>query len=662
LQSLHLAQPASRACTIRISGISRKAGTTDKHGVLRIVREVVMDLTRRTLLQGAAVAGGMLLATSVPANATVPRRNQGWVEGKMTGAQAVVEALMIEGCECVYGIPGAQENELWDVMKSKGLPYLLCTHEFSASTMADGYARATGKPGVLAVVPGPGVTNSLTGLGEALVDSIPLVSIVGDIAQGEKFRPFQVHCLDQVALLKPVTKGVFHVEDAGQIAAAIRHAFALAMSGEPGPVAVVIPYTFLVDTHDYKTAPAESSGLPFDQDCFEKALKLLVNKRYKIGIYAGQGCMNYSDQLVQLAEVLQAPVATSVSGKGVFPECHPLSVGWGYNSHATGASQQIFNPLNPMQKLDLLLAIGVRFSEVSTGYYNLPKIPHAIHVDANACNLGKVLKADVYMHADAGVFLSKCLEFDKALKREFDGRLQDRIKAAKADDWNRYTKVEAIHGADPMAFILALRKCLPEDGLTFVDVTVSEHLAAEGFTVTKPRTYFNPTDNQAMGWSIPAALGAQRVKPDKKVATITGDGCFLMTAMEISTASRENLPVKFFILDDQAYHYMQRLQRAAYLRTTATILARMDYSAFAQAMQVGYMEIDSTSKLEAGIQAAIDYPGPVLVRVIVDYRDRKIRWLDAVAQRYLREMTPAQTTRFLARIGSRAVQFQAAND
>ena len=135
-----------------------------------------------------------------------------------------------------------------------------------------------------------------------------------------------------------------------------------------------------------------------------------------------------------------------------------------------------------------------------------------------------------------------------------------------------------------------------------------------------------------------------------------------MSAMEISTAAREHLPVKFFVLDDQAYHYMQTLQKAAYLRTTATILARMDYSAFAQAMGVGYLEIDSTSKLEAGIQRRSTYPGPVLVRVIVDYRDRKIRWIDAVARRYTREMTPAQMTRFLARIGSRAIQFQPAND
>lgn len=620
-----------------------------------------MEMDRRTLLHGAAAVGGLLLASRVPAQGGV-RRAPGWIEGKLTGAMAVVETLVEEGCDCVYGIPGAQENELWDAMKTRGLPYLLCTHEFSASAMADGYARATGKPGVLAIVPGPGVTNSLTGLGEALVDSIPLVAIVGDIAQGERFRPFQVHCLDQVALLKPVTKGVFHVAEVGQIAAAIRQAFSLALSGEPGPVAVVIPYTLLTETHDFHTPPGEAPGVPFDNECFLKALMLLKETRFKVGIYAGQGCMNYSDLLVQLAELLQAPVATSVSGKGCFPECHPLSVGWGYGSHATGASERIFGGLNPMGQIELLLAIGVRYSEVSTGYYNMPKIKHVIQVDANPCNIGKVVKVDVGVQADAGAFMAKCLEFPGALKRERDDKLMQRIKDAKSDDLRRHQKVEALCGADPMAFILALRRNLPCDGMVFVDVTISEHLAAEAFEVTKPRTYFNPTDNQAMGWSIPAAIGAQKVMPGRPTAVIVGDGCFLMSAMEVSTAGRENLPVKFFVLDDQAYYYMQRLQKAAYLRTTATILARLDYSALAQGLGVGYLEIDATSKLDAGIQAALAYPGPVLVRVITDYRDRKVRWIDAVARRYTREMTPAQTTRFLARIGSRAIQFQRAND
>ena len=149
----------------------------------------------------------------------------------LTGAEALCEALIAEGAGCVYGIPGAQENELWDTFKEKGVPYLLVTHEFSAACMADGYARSTGKAGVLCVVPGPGVTNSLTGLGEALLDSSPIVAIVGDVANGEKAKPFQVHALNQVELLKPVCKCVYPVQSVGQIAAAVRQAFATATTG-----------------------------------------------------------------------------------------------------------------------------------------------------------------------------------------------------------------------------------------------------------------------------------------------------------------------------------------------------------------------------------------------------------------------------------------------
>src|SRR4051794_39997426 len=184
-----------------------------------------MELDRRTLLHGAAAVGGLLLASRVPAHAGGLRRAPGWIEGKMTGAMAVVETLVQEGCDCVYGIPGAQENELWDAMKSRGLDYLLVTHEFSAAAMADGYARVTGKPGVMCIVPGPGITNALTGIGEALLDSIPMVCIVGDVARGKKYRPFQVHDINQAAILEPLCKEVIELRNVAEIPCCIRRAF-----------------------------------------------------------------------------------------------------------------------------------------------------------------------------------------------------------------------------------------------------------------------------------------------------------------------------------------------------------------------------------------------------------------------------------------------------
>jgi acetolactate synthase-1/2/3 large subunit len=196
----------------------------------------------------------------------------------------------------------------------------------------------------------------------------------------------------------------------------------------------------------------------------------------------------------------------------------------------------------------------------------------------------------------------------------------------------------------------------------FVDVTVTEHWAAEAFTTFCPRTYFNPTDNQSMGWSIPAALGAQRVHPGRQAVTVTGDGCFLMSAMELSTAARECLPVKFFVLDDQAYHYMQVLQKQAYRRTTATVLARLDYAALAKGFGVAYHEVTGPPDLEACVRGALDQPGPVLVRVLTDYGKRPLRWIEAAKARFTKELSTEQKVRFLARIGARTLNAHPQND
>jgi acetolactate synthase-1/2/3 large subunit len=611
-------------------------------------------LTRRTALKAAAGALAALPAI-LPDRSEARRPEPGWVSGTLTGARALVESLLAHGTDCVFGIPGAQENELWDEMKSRGLPYLLVTHEFSAACMADGYARSTGKPGVLCVVPGPGLTNSLSGLGEALLDSVPLVAVVGDVANGDKYRPFQVHSLPQACLLQQVTKGVFEAHTAADIPGAVDAAFRLAQSDEPGPAAVVVPYNLLIETAKFHCPPPASVAVPFDEAAFSRALHLLANRKLRVGIYAGQGCMDCGPSLVQVAELLQAPVATSVSGKGVIDECHPLAVGWGYGPQGTRTAENAF------KGVDLVLAIGVRYSEVSTAFYAIPP-HHVVHVDANARNLGAVVKADVCVHADAGIFLAKLLEQADCLRRPADAALVEHIAKGKAADAKEHAKVYARCGVDPMAFVLALRRATCPDALVFVDVTMTEHWSAEAFTVHQPRTYFNPTDNQSMGWSTPAALGAQRAYPGRQVVTLTGDGCFLMSAMEVSTAARECLPVKFFVLDDQAYHYMQTLQKQAYRRTTATILARLDYAALAKGWGVDYLEIGACDNLEATIRGALAQPGPLLVRVLTDYGTRPCRWIDATKARFTKELTTEQKVRFLARIGSRALDHYPAND
>lgn len=612
-------------------------------------------LSRRSILKAAAAQTLVSLPALMPGAVVA---SEGLPDlCKKSGARALVEALKVEGVGCVYGIPGAQENEFWDELKSAKVPYLLSTHEFSAACMADGYARSTGQPGVLAIVPGPGVTNSLTGIGEALLDSIPMVAIVGDVACCEKYRAFQVHALANVDLLKPVCKAVFVVERIEQIPETVHRAFQLAQEGEPGPVSVVIPYNLLMQSHRFAhSAGRLAPAVAFDQAAFCQAQALLSDRRLRVGIFAGLGCMNYSAQLTRLAEVLQAPVATTVSGKGVISECHPLAVGWGYGGQGNLTAQKAF------QQVDCVLAIGARYSEVSTGFYSIPQHAHLIQVDANCKNLGAVVKPTVAVHSDAGVFVHKLLERPDLIARPGNARLMESIRGWKGEEIVERRKNYASQGIDPMNFVVALRAATAPDALCFVDVTLTEHFAAEAFTTTRPRTYFNPTDNQSMGWSIGAALGAQKVHSGRQVVTITGDGCFLMSGLELSTAVRENLPVKFFLLDDGTYHFMQTLQEQAYGRTTATVLARLDYGFLARGLGIGYLEARTPAELEPTIRCALAHAGPMLVRIATDYGERPVRWVEATRKRFISELSVGQKVRFGGRVVGRAINPLLKND
>jgi len=614
-------------------------------------------ISRRDVLKLAAAQGLASLPGANASSASIlgARRQPGWIRGLMTGAAALTAALQAEGCCLVFGIPGAQENELWDTFKTMGLPYHLVTHEFSAAAGADGYARSTGRPGVLCVVPGPGITNALGGLGEALLDSIPIVCIVGDVAQGDKYRPFQVHSLPNVQLCQSVCKEVFNVCTVDGIPGAVRDAFRLAQCGEPGPVAVVVPYNLLTVSHHFNSGPLEPCAIPVDDAGFQRALGLLSDQRLRVGIYAGLGCMDYSPMLTQVAEKLQAPVATSLSGKGAIAENHPLAVGWGYGPQGTQTAEETF------KHVDLLLAIGVRYSEVSTGFYAQPRHRHLIHVDVKRENIGRIMPTEVCVNEDAGHFLGRLLECP-AVARPCNPRLPEHIHGLKVTEARKNADIYARCGCDPMAFLLALRRCSCPDALVYVDVTVSQFWCAEVFTATGPRTWFMPSNNQSMGWAVGAALGGQLAWPGRQTIAIVGDGCFLMSAMETSTAARAGLPVKFFVLDDQAYHFMQDLQRPAYVRTTATMLARLDYQALAQGLGLAYREICSTADVEAGIREALAYGGPVLTRVVTDYSTRPVRWVSAVRQRFIREMTPEQRLRFAARVGARSLELRPNND
>jgi acetolactate synthase-1/2/3 large subunit len=619
-------------------------------------------VNRRELLAGGGVLGAAVAINALGAQAQAGRvelgrftRREG-VQGKMTGAQAAAAALCCQGVRCVFGIPGAQNNEFWDALKAKGVPYLLVAHEASASVMADAAARATGSVGVFSVVPGPGLTNALTGIGEALYDSVPIVGLVTDIDRSPHAKIGQVHGLDNAAILRPVVKAVIEVRHQAEIPQAIFQAFQIAAAGEPGPVGILVPFPLYAEVWNYDLPVPPPSPPPFDEQAYRRAVAHLSDRRRRIGIYAGLGCVDASPSLAAVAELLQAPVATSVSGKGTLSDDHPLAVGWGYGRQGTRAAEAAF------KEVDLVLAVGVRFSEVSTANYAIPQHDVLIHVDVNPQNLGRNVPAHVTLCSDARVFLDRLLSDGDAVRRAPCPRLWQHIADLRQVDRCDAATVRITPCVDPMFFLSRLRAALGPDELIFVDVTAATHWASETIEVPGPRRYFTPADNQSMGWAIPAAIGAQRVRPDRQVVCVTGDGCFLMSAIETSTAVRAGLPVKFFVLDDGAYHYMQMLQEPLYRRTTATELARIDFAAFAQGMGLAFNQITDNADALSGIQRALATPGPVLTRVVVSYEGRELRWLNALRSQYVRKLPNRQKVRLAARIGVRALDPQSDND
>jgi len=595
-----------------------------------------------------AQAGGM-----VDVRGTI-RRNG--VQGKMTGAQAIVGALECMGAPCVYGIPGAQNNEMWDAFKAAQFPYLLVSHEFSCSVMADAAARVTGYPGVYSVIPGPGITNAMTGMGEALLDSVPIVGIITDIDTRPGAPIGQVHSLANVPMLQSVNKQVFVAEHVSHLPALIYDAFHTAMSGEPGPVAVVVPYYMMTDTFDFDTAPPPAPGVPWDENAYAQAMALLADRGKRVGIYAGIGCQDASAELVAVAELMQAPVATSVSGKGAMPETHPLSVGWGYGAYGTKTAEKRF------QDVDVVLAVGVKYSEVSTANYAVPDHPCLIHVDANPKNIGRNVKTAIGVNADARLFLQRVLGEGATVARTMDTRLQRTIARERQADFAENQSPQVHQAVDPMLFLTQLNQSIGPEAMAFIDVTAATHWASEGFVVSGPRRYFAPANNQSMGWAVPASIGAQFIQPGRLTVCVTGDGCFLMSGMELSTAARTGLPVKFFVLDDGAYHYMQMLQEPVYRRTTATEIASINHNAFAAAMGMVYNEIGSNADLGAGIMRALCTPGPVLTKICISYDGRDIRWLSALRKKYLNRLDRDDKVRMARRVVRRTIEINKHND
>lgn len=571
-----------------------------------------------------------------------------------TGAWLTVHALEQLPISHTFGIPGVHNTELYDALNSsEKIKPTLVTHECSAAFMADAVSRTSDRIGVLLIVPAAGITHAMSGIGEAFLDGIPMLIIAGGIRKDTKFS-YQLHEMDQAGLLRNVTKRCYQIQHQQEIVPTIFEAYEVATSGEPGPVFIEIPVNiqmFQAAVSDYDLykprLPKSVAAAPSE---IEQAARLLADAKSP-GIFLGWGAREATAAAVRLAEYLQAPVSTTLQGLSVFPGDHPLHTGMGFGAHSVPAAE------NGFKSCDCLLAVATRFSEIPTGSFGVKVPDNLIHVDINPEVFHKNYPAKVAICADAGNALEALFdELQKLTPARESMEMQNQIREDKA----AYIKEWMEHKSDrvnPALFFRSLRAHMENSAITVLDDGNHTFLCAELFTSLHSKHLISPTDFNCMGYCVPAAIGAKLANPDKQVVGIVGDGAFLMTGMEILTASVENLGIVYFIFHDGELSQISQGQQIPYNRKTCTILGEVKLKGIAMATGAEYMEIMNNNDVEAIIPKALNHARggqPVIVDVRIDY-SKRTRFTQGVVKTVLSRFPLGDKFRFIGRAMVRKV-------
>ncbi|RME51667.1 MAG: thiamine pyrophosphate-binding protein [Deltaproteobacteria bacterium] len=569
---------------------------------------------------------------------------------KGSGASALVTILEREGVEVVYGIPGVRNVALYEALRNSAIRPVVVTNERTAGFMADAHARSTGSVGVCAVIPGPGVTNLLSGLGEALLDSSPMVVLMTAVRK-DRHRPFQAQEIPQAELVEPLVKRVFRIRQLATLPEVLGSAFRTARTGEPGPVAVDIPENILLDSGsfpDYEPLPPLPTG--FDEKKFSEIVALLCKAR-QVGIYAGFGAVGARGFLETLAELLDAPIATTISGRGIIPEDHPRSVGFGFGPAGNPIAEEIF------RQCDTVLAIGCKFGEVATGAYGFRKPRSLIHVDINGEVLGRNRVADRTLRADAAVFLPRLV--DVLASREVKGKAQARtrkeIARLKEEAAARLAQLpERQEAVSPIHLLHRLRSLLPRDAIVTTDSGSHQFWVAGTFPVYEARTLLTPTDFQATGFGIPAAVAAKIAFPTRPVVAITGDAGLLAGAMEVLTAIREEAPIKILLFHNRRLTMVRAAEERRGGGSEMTERLMPDLEALSAALSLRHFRIERDAQISDVLASALDRPDSVLIEAHIPETEIG-RYLQARLGAASERLPFSLRLRYLAREAWRAV-------
>ncbi len=486
---------------------------------------------------------------------------------RMTGAEALLESLKKQKVDVIFGIPGGATLPIYDKLYSSEIKHILMRHEQCAAHAADGYARAGRRVGVCMATSGPGATNLVTGIANAYMDSSPVIAFTGQVPRAFIGKDaFQE--TDIVGVTTPITKCNFQITNASEIPRTVKIAFYVASTGRPGPVLIDLPKDTQTDSAEMEFGDKiELRGYRPNYEPhplqIEKAVGLLTEAERPV-IVAGGGVISSdaSSELVALVELLVAPVATTLMGKGCIPENHPLSLGM-LGMHGTIAANKI------VPETDVLLAVGMRFTDRTTG--KVEKFcPDAkvIHIDIDSSEIGKNVRPHVPIVADA----------KRALKAIYDRLLQSFKKKERSlwmsrvyEQKKQQEEMENADGMTPSHLLTELRKILPEDVIITTEVGQNQMWAALYMKAYKPRTFISSGGLGTMGFGFPAAIGAKVACPDTHVVDIAGDGSFIMTEQDLASSVAWKIPVTVIVLNNSVLGMVAQWQRLFYGRRYSAI-------------------------------------------------------------------------------------------
>ena len=520
---------------------------------------------------------------------------------KKIGAEILIECLKEQGVTTVFGYPGGTVLDIYDALYRDGtIEHVITSHEQGAAHAADGWARTTGKPGVVIATSGPGATNLVTGIATAYMDSVPMVAITGNVGANLLGRDsFQE--VDIFGVTLPITKHNYIVKDVKELAGVVREAFRIATSGRRGPVLIDILKNVQSAEADYepqKPVPVRRKGVPA-RALEDIAGALTAAERPVIMAGGGAIASDASKEVVALAEKLDAPVVSTLMGLGACPASHPLFMGM-IGMHGTATAARL------CMESDCIVALGARFSDrVALNRDKFAAGKTVIHIDIDEAELNKNVPATYTVLGDLKEALATLLPMLKEKKRPFS----EQAKQYRAEEKAKDTSPELGH-----RILIEAAKLAPKDAVVVTDVGQHQMWTAQYFPIEKPRTLCTSGGLGTMGYGLGAAIGAAKAT-GRHVILVTGDGCFNMNLNELSTAVTENLPITILLMNNHALGMVRQWQKLFYGRrfSQTTVRKKTDYVKFAESFGATGLVIEKDEDIVPALETAFAAKAPVVV-------------------------------------------------